>query len=171
VRDLLVRLAMTDLFQAKWTDEILDEMVESILRTRDDLTRAQLDRTRRLMSEAVRDCMVTGYEDLVGALTLPDEDDRHVLAAAIRAGAQVIVTENLKDFPTEYVGTFGIEAQSTDDFVMNVLDLNESRVVGALYEQAGALKNPTRSVAELLDTLHDCGLVRSVARLRTLLNH
>jgi predicted nucleic acid-binding protein len=48
------------------------------------------------MNAAVRDCLVTGYEPLIGAVELPDPDDRHVLAAAIRARAQVIVTETSK---------------------------------------------------------------------------
>ena len=74
-------------------------MVRSILRRRPDLTEAQLARTRQLMCDAVPDCLTTGYEELIDGLHLPDPDDRHVLAAAIRSGSQVIVTENLSDFP------------------------------------------------------------------------
>nr|WP_256968117.1 PIN domain-containing protein [Streptomyces sp. CS227] len=69
------------------------------------------------MNRAVRDCLVTGFEPLIEGLKLPDEDDRHVLAAAIRAGAQVIVTNNRKDFPTDYLDTWGIERKSADEFV------------------------------------------------------
>ena len=99
VRDLLVRLAQTGLFAARWSDAILDEMVESILERQPEVDRSRLERTRQLMCEAVRDCLVTGYERLIDGLELPDPDDRHVLAAAIRANAQVIVTSNLSDFP------------------------------------------------------------------------
>ena len=76
-----------------------------------------------LMNEAVRDCLVTSYEDLIASLSLPDPDDRHVLAAAMRAGAEVIVTYNLSDFPTEALARFDIEAQHPDDFLLCLLDL------------------------------------------------
>lgn len=99
LRDLLVRLATTGMFRAHWSADILDEMVRSILRRRPDLTEAQLARTRQLMCDAVPDCLTTGYEELIDGLHLPDPDDRHVLAAAIRSGSQVTVTENLSDFP------------------------------------------------------------------------
>ncbi|MBX9626148.1 MAG: PIN domain-containing protein, partial [Gemmataceae bacterium] len=97
IRDLLVHLAVLDVVAARWTDAIHDEWVESLLADRPDLTRGQLERTRALMNTHVRDCLVTGYEDLVPTLTLPDPDDRHVLAAAVRAGAGAIVTFNLAD--------------------------------------------------------------------------
>lgn len=112
LRDLLVRLAATGMFRAHWSEEILDEMVRSILRRRPDITEARLARTRHLMCDAVADCLVAGYEELIDGLHLPDRDDRHVLAAAIRSGSQVIVTENLSDFPTPVLQTYNIEAQN-----------------------------------------------------------
>lgn len=75
------------------------------------------------MRQAVDDCLVTGYEDLVESLCLPDRDDRHVLAAAIRRGAQVIVTENKRDFPKTRLEPFDIEAQSADEFLCNQIGL------------------------------------------------
>lgn len=68
-------------------------------------------------NRAVRDCLMTGYEPLVDALDLPDPDDRHVLAAAIKARAQVIVTHNLKDFPPNMLEKWDMEAKSADDFI------------------------------------------------------
>lgn len=99
LRDLLMSLALTGLFRAKWTAAIHEEWIGNLLRNRDDLTRPQLERTRDLMDRAVPDALVAGYEELIDPLTLPDPDDRHVLAAAIRGRADVIVTSNLKDFP------------------------------------------------------------------------
>jgi len=119
LRDLLIRLAQTGLFRARWTDDILDEMVRSILDDRPDLKPEQLDRTRTLMCDAVADCLTTGYESLIDGLDLPDPNDRHVLAAAIRAGSGVIVTENIKDFPTAALEPYNIEAQTPDVFVMH----------------------------------------------------
>lgn len=83
-RDLLIRIAREGLVQAKWTDQILDEMIRSRARNHPDVPHEKLDRLRNLMNEAVADCLVSGYEDLIDALKLPDTGDRHVLAAAIR---------------------------------------------------------------------------------------
>lgn len=98
LRDLLMHVAVTDLYRAKWTDAIHDEWTRNVLENRPDLKPEQLQRTRELMNAHVRDCLVTGYETLIEAVTLPDPDDRHVLAAAIRAGADLIVTFNLGIF-------------------------------------------------------------------------
>ena len=128
MRDFLIRLATAGLFAAKWTDRIHDEWTRSLLATRPDLANA-LKRTRSLMDQAVPDCLVEGYEPLIEGLSLPDPDDRHVLAAAIRAGAQTIVTINLRDFPAPSLAPFGIEAVHPDTFVEQQLDLHEGAVV------------------------------------------
>ncbi|MFC9253100.1 PIN domain-containing protein [Amycolatopsis thailandensis] len=99
LRDLLIRIAQSGFVQAKWTDEILDEVFRNLKENRPDLDPRKLDRTRNLMNASVRDCLVTGYEPLVTALDLPDPDDRHVLAAAIKARARVIVTEKPAGLP------------------------------------------------------------------------
>src|SRR3990167_8164411 len=83
LRDLLMHLAITDLYRAKWTDEIHEEWINSVLSDRKDLSREYLDRTRDKMNTNVRDCLVEGYQSLIPTLNLPDADDRHVLAAAI----------------------------------------------------------------------------------------
>ena len=167
LRDLLVRLAMTGLFRAHWSTDILDEMVHSILRRRPDLTEAQLHRTCELMCHAVPDALTKGYEELIDGLHLPDPNDRHVLAAAIRSSSQVIVTENLNDFPAEVLRTYNIEAQTPDVFVLHLIDLSPRMVFGVVEAQAAALRHPPRTVDELLDRLSHSGLPRSIAALRT----
>lgn len=92
LRDLLIRLANTGIVRARWSEAILDECFRNIQEQRPELKPEALQRTRELMKKAVVDCMVTGFESLIDGLTLPDPDDRHVLAAAIRVGAQAIVT-------------------------------------------------------------------------------
>jgi predicted nucleic acid-binding protein len=167
LRDLLVRLGLTELFQAKWTDQILDECFRSILKQRPDLTPERLLRTRRLLSGSIPDVQVTGYEDLVAGLTgLPDPNDRHVLAAAIRCSAQIIVTHNLSDFPEATLERYHIEAQAPDEFVLDLLDLSGPLVCRVVCEQAAALKNPSKSIEELLSILEQQGLVGSVAKMK-----
>jgi hypothetical protein len=168
LRDLLVRIANTGVVRARWSDVILDECFRNILEQRPDLKPDALNRTRELMKKAVPDSLVTGFEELIEGLTLPDPDDRHVLAAAIRSGAQTIVTFNLSDFPDDKLAPYSVKATHPDDFVLDTIDLAPGVVAKVLTEQAGALKNPPRTVGELLDTLRDLGLVRSVAKLREL---
>ena len=167
LRDLLMRLAMTGLFRARWSNEIHDEWIRNVLENRSDLTREQLERTRDLMNKHVLDSVVTGYQHLIPGLDLPDPNDRHVLAAAIRTRASVIVTYNLDDFPREYLAQFGLEAQHPDEFITHLFDLNEAVVCKAAKLQRAALKNPPRSVEEFLDTLAQQRLPEVVSRLRT----
>ena len=105
----------------------------SVLADRPDLTRVQLERARDLMNVAVPDGLVEGYHSLIAGLTLPDPRDRHVLAAAIRAGAGAIVTFNLKDFPPEMLQSYGIEAQHPDAFVLDLLDRDHRKVCEAAH--------------------------------------
>jgi predicted nucleic acid-binding protein len=110
IRDPLMYLATTELFAARWTDEIHDEWIRNLLEKRPDITRENLERIRGYINNSVPDCLVKNYEHLIEALHLPDPGDRHVLAAAIIARADVIVTYNVKDFPQEVLLPYEIEA-------------------------------------------------------------
>ena len=168
LRDLLIRVALTGVVRARWTDEILDECFCSVFAQRPDLSEASLRRTRELMNHAIRDGRVTRYEPLIDGISLPDPDDRHVLAAAVRAGAQAIVTFNLRDFPNSALEPLGIEAKHPDEFIVEVINLASGAVASAVMEQTRSLRNPPRSLADLLETLATQGLTRSVAKLREL---
>src|SRR5262245_5762312 len=166
LRDLLMELAGTGFFRARWTDEIHKEWIESLLENQPHRERAKLERTRDRMNAAVLDCLVTGYETLIPALTLPDPDDRHVLAAAIQGRADVIVTYNLKHFPGAVLGGYGIEAQHPDEFVSNLIGLDAESVYTAVKEQRARLKNPPKSAEDFLATLEKQSLAQTVAHLR-----
>ena len=153
LRDLLVRVGMTGLVQVNWTNEILDECFRSILANKPDLSAERLERTRTLMNRAIRDVLVDGYQGLVDSLELPDLGDRHVLAAAIRGGAQAIVTANLKHFPARALAPLDLEAIHPDDFILDLLDLAPGVILKALDDQVRALRNPPMEWAEVLDKL------------------
>lgn len=165
LRDFLMRLAVTELFAAKWTEAIHGEWTRNLLVERPELADA-VQRTRELMDRAVPDCLVEGYEPIVEGLQLPDPDDRHVLAAAICAGAQTIVTFNLKDFPSDALEPYGIEAIDPDAFVLQQADLHEAALVAAARDHRASLVNPPKDVDEYLDTLSAQGLVATADRLR-----
>ncbi|HEY9609446.1 PIN domain-containing protein, partial [Allocoleopsis sp.] len=124
LRDFLMWLALTDLFKARWTEEIHDEWMRNVLKNRSELTLEQLTRTKNLMNASVRDCLVTGYEDIIPELQLPDPGDRHILAAAIRCDASFIITFNLKDFPQQVLAPYGVEVRHPDNFILDLFGLN-----------------------------------------------
>lgn len=162
-----MRLALAEAVRAHWTEAIHEEWMRNVLANRPDLIRAQLERTRSLMDAHVHDALVEGYESLIPSLVLPDPNDRHVLAAAISAGAGVIVTFNLNDFPAEALAPHGVRAEHPDEFVCRLLDDTPELVCAAAREQRASLKNPPKAVAEFLATLENLGLVRAVAQLRS----
>lgn len=168
LRDLLLRLAATDLFRARWTEQIHDEWIRAVLTQRPDLTPDRLARTRDLMNRTVPECLVTGYAGLSGQAVLPDSGDRHVLEAAIRCQAGVIVTYNLKHFPPAAVDPYGIEVQHPDEFVGHLFDLAPGAVCAAVRDQRLALRKPARSVDELLTTFLGLGLAGTVSALRSM---
>lgn len=170
LRDLLLQLAVTDLFKARWSTDIHREWIEALLRNEPHRDRAALERTRVLMDTATRDALVTGYESLIPTLSLPDKGDRHVLAAAIIGRCDVIVTQNLKHFPDAALAPFGIEAQHPDEFLCNQMELAQGVFCSAVARVRGRLKNPPYTVEQYLATLTQQGLVATVAELETFAN-
>ena len=153
LRDLLMELALTGLFRARWTNEIHDEWMRNVLKQRPDLTRKQLERTKNLMNAHGLDCLVEGYDHLISTLMLPDEHDRHVLAAAIKSSASLIITYNLKDFPMSQTKKHGIKAIHPDDFVTQVFLTNPKKVNETLLKHRHSLKNPPVIEGDYLKTL------------------
>jgi len=166
LRDVLMYLAGSGLFQAKWTDRIHDEWITNLLKNQPEISPEQLAITRRKMDNAVLDSLVIGYEPLIDTLQLPDPNDRHVLAAAIRAEADLIVTNNLRDFPNNILAPYGIEAITPDEFLIRLIDENAEAVLSTIKRQREHLKNPPKTVEEHLATLEKQGLPQTVAFLR-----
>jgi predicted nucleic acid-binding protein len=166
LRDFLIRVAIEDLVRARWSERILDEVFRNISANRPDLDVTRLRRTRERMCAAVLDCVVDGYAELEPAITLPDPDDRHVVAAAIRAGAGIIVTFNLRDFPDDELARHGVVALHPDAFASELLARNPAVVLEVIAAQANDLNNPPHTALDVLTALERCGLSRFGASIR-----
>lgn len=166
LRDMLIRLAQVNLAQARWTHRILEEMERAIRRRRPDIDSKKFAVLRDRMNASLRDCLVEGYEPLIEGLKLPDEDDRHVLAAAIACRADGIVTFNLSDFPSDTLSRWGVEAWSPDEFLLDLIDLDSKRVWGCLQRIADSRRNPPETIDDVLAQLERSGLIEAAAALR-----
>lgn len=169
LRDLLMELAVRDLYRAKWTAEIHDEWIRNLNNNKPHLTIDKLYRVRNLMNANVRDCLVTDYEWLVDNLDLPDPNDCHVLAAAIKAKAEVIVTTNLKDFPKSELDKHNVEAQHQDTFIANLIDLHPLQVIDAVQKCHHRRKKPPCTFEEYLMRLQKQELPNTVSMIKDLI--
>jgi len=163
-----MQLATTGLFRAKWTEQIHDEWTRNLLANRPDIDSNKLRILRQVMNLAVPDCLVTEFDAVVPALNLPDPNDRHVLAAAIIAKADRIITVNLKDFPADTLSSYGIEAQHPDSFIAELINLEPWRVRAAMQTIQKRFKNPPMSFDGYMEVLMQQGLTTSVSTLRQL---
>ncbi len=164
VRDILLSLAAEGLFKPKWTGIIQDEWVRNLLIKRNDLSEAALKATTQAMNQAFPDSNVENFEDLIPAFNLPDEDDRHVLACAVRSNADLIATFNLKDFPGSELAKYDIQVQNPDELISNLIDLNEELSCKAFTKMVKRLKNPPKTKQQILETFINCGLSISAAK-------
>lgn len=167
IRDLLFWFAHYDLFTPKWSNHIFDEWKDVM--DRKGITQEEIKKRTNVANLAFPDALVKNYESLINGLTLPDEKDRHVLAAAIKTNANVIVTNNLKDFPSKYLTTFGLVAKSADDFIADIIDLNHDKAIEAFRKLVLNRRNPDLDEFEVLDNLRKNGLTDSANYLHSLI--
>lgn len=164
-RDLLFWFAYYDLYTPKWSEHIFDEWRDVMIRKGVEEAERRVQRA----NTAFPDALVKNYTSLIDKLELPDEKDRHVLAAAIKTNANVIVTSNLKDFPTAYLKSFGLTAKNADDFLTDLIDLNSDKAVEAFKEMVLNRKNPAMDEYQVLESLRKIGLKDTADYLHTLL--
>jgi len=169
LRDFLLFLATYMLYQPKWSDKINEEWTRSLLSKRKDLSPDKILGVVKNMNIFFRRANVSDYSELVDDLTLPDPDDRHVLAAAIKAKAAIITTANLRDFPQEYIQQFDIEILHPDAFVMRLLESMPQKCLLAFRAQVAKVRNPVLTEEEILAALEKSGLTESVKKLRILI--
>lgn len=166
LRSYLMYLANTGLFRARWTDQIHDEWTRNLLKNNPDVDPTKLQRTKTLMNANVPDCLVEGYESLIEGITLPDKDDRHVVAAAIKGQAESIITFNLKDFPINTMEALGLSAIHPDEFLCDMFELDSSACVKAAQQQRRSLKTPPMEQDEFLACLQRQKLPSFVSKLK-----
>lgn len=170
-RNLLLSLAEADLYRVRWTAQILEEVERSIaqlLTQKGDQDAAvKAKRSRQAMERAFPDASVSGHEALVGSMQgLRDPGDRHVLAAALKTRASVIVTDNLRDFPHQALGPLDLEAKSADEFIADTMDLDIGRAVAAVKRMRERFRRPEMTADALLIQMEARGLTLSVDMLR-----
>lgn len=167
IRDLLFWFASYDLFTPKWSKQIFSEW-ESVMQ-RKGIEEDEIEKRISMAQRAFPDALVENYESLIDSLELPDENDRHVLAAAIKTNANVIVTNNIIDFPEEYLSRFGLTAKTADDFLTDTIDLNNELAVEAFRALVLNRTNPNLDEYEVLDRLRANGLGDTANYLHALL--
>lgn len=164
--NVLLQLATTELFRARWTRTIHDEWTRNLQADKPDIGPDKIASLLQAINDSAPDCVVTNYEPLIKGLALPDTNDCHVLAAAILCRVEVIVTANLRDFPEDVLAPLGVRAEHPDEFVLHLIDLAPATVCVAIKAVRGRLKKPPHTADELLDRLAEHGLVGSASKLR-----
>lgn len=156
IRDLLFWFAHYDLYTPKWSEHIFDEW-KSVMERKGIVKEVAVKRVE-IANKAFPDALVENYDGLISALKLPDPKDCHVLAAAIKTNANIIVTNNIKDFPEDYLDSFGLKVKTADDFLTDIIDLNQEQAVAAFKEMVFNKRNPDLDEYQVLDSLRNCGL-------------
>lgn len=150
LRDTLLRTAKAGLYRLQLTDDILVEVYRNLIRK--SMPEDKAKRLINILEAEFEEAFVTQHRQLISSMPI-NEKDKHVLAAAVACKAQIIVTQNLKDFPSYLLASFDIEAQSPDDFLVHLYYLAQETMLEIIAEQAKALRNPPKTVLEVLDTL------------------
>ena len=167
--DTLLRLAEREMYRPVWSERIIDEVKRAVERLHPQLSAKQIDHRFRCMSEAFEDASVSGWESLEGSIVVPDENDRHVVACALVADADTIVTNNIRDFPAETLAPLNIEVIKMDDFLLDLFDLVPEEFAAVIREQASDAMHPPLSPHEVLDNLAAAGAPETAAELRPIL--
>ncbi|MGX1808123.1 PIN domain-containing protein [Nocardia sp. NPDC055321] len=167
LRDTILRLAEADLIQPLWSADVIAELRKNLaLRHRgDDSTATKVDQLIATLCKFFPEAMVEGYDDLVDRMENHPKD-RHVLAAALQGGADVLLTFNLKDFRVRPIGDGFPELMHPDDFLLDMLDLTPGQVIRLLHRQVAEHRRPPKNVQGLLDVLERSGVIEFAAEVR-----
>ncbi|MGO1497617.1 PIN domain-containing protein [Agrococcus casei] len=168
--DTLLRIAESGVFRPLWSSRVVDEALHALLRVHPDIDPSRLRSRFRSMNEAFDDAMVDGWEPLVESIELPDPNDRHVVAAALVGRADIIVTENIRDFPSSALAPLRLEAVTADEFLLDQFDLKPALARRIVCDQAAAMVRPPTTEEQLLQSLARSGapgFARAVSELKS----
>lgn len=163
IRDYLLWLAVYELYTPKWSEKLLEEFRQVFVKKGKSIESAE--RQIGYINKACPDALVRHYEAIIPSVTLPDENDRHVVAAAVKCNANVIVTQNLSDFPNEYLKTIGLAAIDPDNFIADMVDLSPQRCCEAFREMVLSKNKPPFSELEYLKVMHNNNLEQTAEEL------
>lgn len=167
IRDILLWFAHYDLYTPKWSALIFEEWKRVTMEK--GVPKEDAEKRIAKANAAFPDALVINYEGLIRQLDLPDENDCHVLAAAIKTNANLIVTNNIKDFPNEYLASFGLSVKTADDFLTDIIDLNQETAIKAFKEMVLNKKNPPLDEYEVLNQFRKVGLTDTANYLHAFL--
>ncbi|MGH7180015.1 MAG: PIN domain-containing protein [Tepidisphaeraceae bacterium] len=164
--DLILSLGEAGLFRPRWTNEIHEEWIRNVLEDQPQRTREELERRRAFMDRAINDDLIENYEHRIGTLSPPDPDDRHVLAAAIEAGAEILLTFNQRDFPAAALSAYGITAPHPDAFLCQLMDEEPATVLTVIEGMKTKRTRPEITADQLLEKLLRLRITGFVKALR-----
>jgi hypothetical protein len=165
LRNIVVQAAVDRLVEARWTQAIHDEWIRNLRANAPAIPIERLKVTERLMNDALPTALVTGYEELIPKVTLPNPDDRHVAAAAITANATLILTWNLRHFPPTELKKFGLRRMTPDAFLSNLFDKVPHLVIGSLANARRNLSKTRASASDFIGILENQKLVQLARRV------
>ncbi len=165
LRDLLMRLAVGGLVRAHWSGQIHEEWMLNVVGNYSDISREDVEYTRSQMDRALPDAQVTGHKHLIEDLSLPDPDDNHVLAAAIHAETDYIITFNLEDFPDAKLRTHGVKAIHPDVLMSTLMSSSMEKLLKVVKRHRTSLRKPPLDREEYLEVLKATGLEKTVEKL------
>jgi len=165
LRNLLVQCAVDRLVEARWTNEIHAEWIRNLSMNNPAIPISHLHAARDLMNAAVPSATVTGYKAIIPSIVLPDANDRHVVAAAVAASASIIVTWNVRDFPTAELHKNGLQKQTPDLFLSRLYDRIPDLTIEAVARARRNLRRSKVSPGEFVQALRRQKLVRFTAKI------
>jgi len=162
--DYVLELADRRLFRPLWSDDVLFELSKNLVKNGENPELVQ--KRVSTMERHFADACVEGYSDLIPTMT-NDEKGRHILAAAVRGGAEVLVTFNVKHFPLVALEPFDLEVVHPDDFLLDQLDLHNANALRALVDLAEGYGSPSMTIDDLLRALARAGVPRFADEARS----
>jgi len=151
-RDFFLTATEFGLIDVRWSNQILNE-VSRALTNRLGLDTPAVRRLLDVLDHAFPNARAQGFEHLIETIDLPDPDDRHVAAAAIHEECDLLVTENLDDFPDDVVDAFDLLVASIDDAVSHVVGIAPQEMALVVDAILRRLRRPTLSLDEYLQRL------------------